>query len=199
MTERLILASGSEIRQRLLRQAGVSFAVAAARIDEPAVRQSFQAEGATPREVADALAAHKAWRVSAQEPEALVIGCDQVLDLAGRVLSKPADMRELRAQLDDLKGRRHVLLSACVICHGGQPLWRHVGVARLHMREASDQYLDEYAARNWDSVRNSVGGYKIEEEGVRLFHRIEGDLFTVMGLPLLELLSWLTSRGTLRG
>ncbi len=196
---RLVLASGSEIRQRLLRQAGLDFQVRNARVDEDAIRQALCAEGALPRDVADTLADQKARKVAAQLPDAMVVGCDQVLDLDGEVLAKADHRIDLRHQLDRLAGRRHTLLSACVIWQNDRPLWRHVGVARLHMRQASAQYLDAYVDRNWNDIRHSVGGYMIEAEGLRLFHKIEGDLFTVMGIPLLELLNWLTARGDIAG
>ncbi|SLN33268.1 Maf-like protein YceF [Roseovarius gaetbuli] len=195
MPQPLILASTSDIRQTLLRNAGLDFDVVAARVDEETVRSSMLAEDASPRDITDALAELKATKVSAKRPDALVIGCDQVLNLQGRLLSKPATPQEARAQLGDMRGKRHDLLSAAVICEGGKAIWRHVGVVRMTMRSFSDAYLDGYIERNWESIRHSVGAYKLEEEGVRLFSRVEGDYFTVLGLPLLDLLSYLTLRG----
>lgn len=195
MPQPLVLASTSDIRQTLLRNAGLDFDVVAARVDEETVRNSMLAEDASPRDIADALAELKATKVSAKRPDDLVIGCDQVLNLQGRLLSKPTTPEEARAQLGDMRGKRHDLLSAAVICEGGKPIWRHVGVVRMTMRSFSDLYLDAYIARNWESIRHSVGAYKLEEEGVRLFSRIEGDYFTVLGMPLLDLLSYLTLRG----
>ncbi|WP_411889467.1 Maf family protein [Yoonia sp. SDW83-1] len=197
MTDQIILASGSDIRATLLRNAGVEFAVQVARIDEDAVRQSLLAEDASPRDIADALAEMKAQRVAARNPDALVIGCDQVLAQGRTLPSKPTSKEEALAQLHAMRGQSHQLLSAAVIYDGDGPVWRHVGIVRLHMRDASDDYLEDYVDRNWDSIRHSVGAYKLEEEGVRLFTRIEGDYFNVLGLPLLELLSYLTVRGTL--
>lgn len=198
MTE-IILASGSEIRQILLRNAGVHFRAVVARVDEDAMRDGMLAEGASARDIADALAEMKAQKVSARHPEALVIGCDQVLNLQGAMLTKPESREHAREQLMQLRGKRHELLSAAVICEAGKPLWRHVGQVRLTMRMFSESYLDAYIARNWDSIRHSVGAYKLEEEGVRLFSQVQGDYFTVLGLPLLELLSYLTLRGDLDG
>lgn len=195
MPQPLILASTSDIRQTLLRNAGLDFDVVAARVDEETVRSSMLAEDASPRDITDALAELKATKVSAKRPDALVIGCDQVLNLQGRLLSKPATPQEARVQLGDMRGKRHDLLSAAVICEGGKAIWRHVGVVRMTMRSFSDAYLDGYIERNWESIRHSVGAYKLEEEGVRLFSRVEGDYFTVLGLPLLDLLSYLTLRG----
>ena len=197
MLDKIILASGSDIRAQLLRNAGVAFDVHIARVDEDALRAALQAEEATPRDIADTLAEMKAQRVAAKHPEALVIGCDQILALDQQILAKPETPAEALAQLQALRGRKHQLLSAAVIYGDGKPLWRHVGLVRLHMREASDDYLTSYVDRNWHSIRHAVGAYKLEEEGVRLFTRIEGDYFNVLGLPLLELLSYLTLRGTL--
>ncbi|MFQ3253050.1 MAG: septum formation protein [Loktanella salsilacus] len=197
MPEPLILASGSTIRATLLRNAGVSFTTATPRVDEDAMRGALRAEGASPRDIADALAEMKAAKVSARNPGALVIGCDQILAHGSNILSKPTSTDDAIAQLSELRGGVHQLLSAAVIYENGKPIWRHVGVVRLHMRDASDAYLRDYVTRNWEEVRHCVGAYQIEAEGVRLFHRIEGDYFNIFGLPLLELLSYLTLRGTL--
>ncbi|MEJ8562256.1 Maf family nucleotide pyrophosphatase [Yoonia sp. GPGPB17] len=197
MSDQIILASGSEIRAQLLRNAGLDFGVSLARVDEESVRASLQAEHASPRDIADTLAELKAQRVAARHPDALVIGCDQILALGQDIYGKPENPDEALTQLQSLRGQKHQLLSAAVIYGDGKPVWRHVGVVRLLMRDASDDYLADYVDRNWESIRHSVGAYKLEEEGVRLFTRIEGDYFNVLGLPLLELLSYLTLRGTL--
>lgn len=195
----LILASASPIRAELLRRAGLAPEILPARIDEAAIRTALQAEAAPPRDIADALAEAKARKLSQRRPGALVLGCDQLLVLGDQILSKPADRAEAEAQLRRLRGQTHSLLSAAVLALDGQAIWRHVGEARLTMRAFSDAYLAGYLSRNWPAVADSVGGYKLEEEGVRLFARIEGSHFTVLGLPLMELLAVLTRRGDIEG
>lgn len=199
MAEPLVLASASATRQRLLAAAGVRFEAVPVRVDEVAIRRGLEAEGASPRDIADVLAEMKARRIGERHPDRMVLGCDQVLDHRGKVLGKSATRDEARAQLLALRNDRHSLLSAAVIYDGGRPVWRHVGVARLAMRDFSDAWLDTYLDRNWPGLADTVGGYKLEEEGVRLFARIEGDHFTILGLPMLELLSYLTVRGVIPG
>jgi septum formation protein len=191
----LLLASASQTRLDMLTAAGIVVRAEPARIDEDQVRRALEAEAASSRDVADALAEMKAAKLSDRHPEAFVLGADQVLDLKGRVFAKPESPEEARDQLRALRGQSHKLLSAAVLYQGGQPQWRHVGEARLTMRDFSDSYLEEYLSRNWDRIRHSVGGYRLEEEGVRLFSSISGDHFTILGLPLLPLLSYLAQRG----
>ena len=191
----VILASGSEIRAQMLRQAGVDFDVQVARVDEQMIKEALVADGALPRDIADALAESKARKVAQKNYNAFVIGCDQVLEFNGNLLSKPKSPDEAIDQIIAMRGERHTLLSAAVIYNEGKPIWRHVGQVRLRMRDATDAYISGYVERNWDSIQNSVGGYKLEEEGVRLFHSVEGDYFNVLGMPLLPLLAFLTLRG----
>lgn len=191
----LLLASASATRLALLRAAGLDVTAHAARIDEETIRRALEAEGAHPRDIADTLAEMKARKIADRNPEALVLGCDQVLEFDRRVWAKPETPEEARTQLFALRGQTHRLLSALVLYDAGEPVWRHVGRADLTMRDFSEAWLDSYIARNWDSIRHSVGAYKLEEEGVRLFTRVEGDYFTVLGLPLLPLLGYLELRG----
>lgn len=197
MSVKLILASGSSIRTKMLSDAGVSHTTERPRVDEEALKSSLLVEGASPRDIADALAEYKCLKLSARNPEALVIGSDQVLSLAGQLYSKPATPSEAASQLRELRGQTHQLLSAAVIAEAGRPIWRHVGQARMTMHALSDSFVDDYVDRTWNSIQHSVGGYKIEEEGVRLFSKIEGSHFVIQGMPLIELLSYLATRGTL--
>lgn len=179
----------------MLEAAGLSFETLPARVDEESIRHALEAEGASPRDVADTLAEVKARKIAEKRPGALVIGCDQILELNRRIFAKPETPEEAREHLLALRGKTHRLLSAAVVCEEGRPVWRHVSEARLTMRDFSDSYLDSYIPRNWDKIRHSVGGYRLEEEGVRLFSALQGDHFTILGLPLLPLLSWLSLRG----
>ena len=198
MARQIVLASGSAIRGQMLSNAGIAFEAIVPRVDEEMIKIALQAEKATPRDIADALAETKARKIGGKYPDKLVIGCDQVLDFDGQILSKPQTPEEAKEQLKVLRGKRHSLLSAVVVYHELEPLWRHVGQVRLYMRDISDSYLNEYVDRNWPSLQSSVGGYKLEEEGVRLFSRIEGDYFTILGLPLIETINYLTASGDLK-
>lgn len=194
MTAPIILASGSSIRAKLLKQANVPFECHVPRVDEENLRAALLAEQASPRDVADALAEIKALRISDKHPGALVLGCDQVLEQKGRLFSKPTSRENARDQLLALRGEEHRLLAAVVIAEDGRPIWRHVGVVRLRMRQFSDAYLDAYLDRNWPGIQHSVGAYKLEEEGVRLMSQVQGDYFSVLGLPLVEILTYLADR-----
>ena len=191
---RIILPFWLPIRRKLLQDAGVAVDIEVARIDEEMIKDALIVEGAYPRDIADALAEGKARKVSLKHPDALVIGCDQVLSFKGRLISKCPTAEEARTLLGEMQGERHRLLSAAVIYEGGEPKWRHIGEVRMMMRPLSDAYLDDYIQRNWDRVRDAVGCYKLEEEGVRLFLSIEGEYFNVLGLPLLAVLSYLVDR-----
>lgn len=194
----VILASGSRARAQVLAAAGVSFEIAIAGVDETAVKAGLLAQGAGPREVADALAELKAVRVSRKHPGALVIGADQTLDLAGALFDKAETLAEARERLSTLRGKTHKLHSAVVAAIDGQAIWREVPAAKLTMRPFTDAFLDAFLARGGEGLLGSVGCYRLEDDGVQLFSRIDGDYFTILGLPLMGLLDLLRRHGALQ-
>lgn len=186
---RIVLASGSPTRARMLESAGLAFEIVVPQVDEQLVKTSMIAERAKPAEIALALAEMKAARVSAKHPDAVVIGADQILHLDGDIVSKSQDVAEARRLLRRLSGRTHELITAVTLARGGSMLWQHTERARLTMRRLGDDELDAYLARNADDILGSVGCYRLEGEGVRLFSDIDGDYFGILGLPLLALLN----------
>ncbi len=192
----VVLASTSASRSTLLRNAGVAFESVSPGVDEDAAKAALLGEGAGPRDIADALAELKAIRVSGRRP-GLVIGADQTLDLDGELIDKAGSLDEARDRLIRLRGRRHRLHSAVVVARDGSPIWREVQTASLEVRDFSDDFLDSYLARLGPAVLSSVGCYHLEGEGVQLFHRIEGDYFAILGLPLNGLLDLLRRHGAL--
>jgi septum formation protein len=194
----VVLASGSVTRQRLLRAAGVVFDVDVARIDEAAVIESLTAEKAPARDVADLLAELKAVKVSSRHPQAFVIGADQVLSVGAELFQKPGSLAGAREQLRRLRGRTHVLSSAVSVARDGSVIWRVVQEARLTMRDFSDAFLESYLADAGEEILGSVGAYHVEGLGIQLFSRIEGDTFTILGLPLVALVDFLRTHGMLK-
>ncbi len=193
----VVLASGSRTRAEMLERAGVRVTLAPAAVDEEEIKLAARAEGAPVEDVAEALAEMKAQRVTRKHPGALVIGADQMLDCEGRWFDKPGDRTAARAQLQELRGRTHRLVSCAVVIRDGERLWHHVDRARLTMRPFSDAFLDSYLNAAGDDVLQSVGAYHLEGLGAQLFHRVDGDFFTILGLPLLPLLGFLRVHGVI--
>lgn len=188
MSNQIILASTSPFRRDMLASAGVTAEGLAPDVDERAVEQATGGELA-PDDLALVLAEAKAVDVSERFPDAWVIGCDQTLSLGDEVLHKSKDMEDARRKLLKLSGKTHNLNSAVVVAKGGQAIWRHVSVAHMTMRPLSPEFIGRYLARVGEPALRSVGAYQIEGEGVQLFAGIEGDHFTIVGLPLLPLLA----------
>ena len=199
MTETIILASGSPFRKAMLDQAGIAVEAAPAGIDERAVELALEGTGSTAQDVALVLAEAKALRVCEERPGALVLGCDQTLSLDGEQLHKPADMEAARRRLLALSGKTHQLYSAAVLARDGQVLWRDVDSASMTMRTLEPAFVGRHLARVGDKALASVGSYQIEGEGIQLFDSIEGDHFTIIGLPLLAVLKALRDLGAIDG
>lgn len=196
---KIILASGSPFRRAMLENAGVAFDVVRPDIDERAVEAPLAGSGASAEDVALVLAEAKALDVSAKHPDAVVIGSDQTLSLGDRIFHKPEDMDGARRHLLALSGRTHHLNSAVVLARRGEAVWRHVSVVSLTMRELSPAFIGRYLAQVGGNALQSVGAYQIEGAGIQLFDKIEGDHFTIVGLPLLPLLRQLRDMGAIDG
>ena len=194
----LVLASQSAARRAMLAAAGVAHEALPAHVDEDGITASLQAGGATPLRIADALAEVKALKISRQHPGALVLGADSVVVAQdGTLLNKPETRARAEAQLRALSGTSHQLISAAVICADGQPVWRSNGSAKLTMRALSDAFIADYLDAEGDAVLGCVGCYRIEGLGAQLFTRVDGDQFSIRGLPLLAVLDYLRIRGLL--
>jgi septum formation protein len=190
----VVLASGSAARRRILLAAGVAFEVDPPRVNEEAAKAGLRGEGATPHDQAVALAELKALSVSAHR-DGFVIGADQMLALEGEAFDKPKSAAEAREHLLRLRGRTHELITAAVVTRGDAVIWRHVDTPRLTMRAFSDAFLEDYLARAGEEVLTSVGAYQLEGVGAQLFERVEGDYFSILGLQLLPLLTFLREQG----
>jgi septum formation protein len=199
MTTRIILASASPFRLAMLRNAGIETEANPSRIDERAVEEAIGDAAISPENLAWILAEAKAEEVSERFPGALVIGSDQTLSLGDEVLHKASDMEEARRRLLKLSGKTHHLNSAVVLARDGKALWGHVSVARMTMRKLDPGFVGRYLSRVGDQVLRSVGVYQIEGEGIQLFDAIDGDHFTIVGMPLLELVAELRRLGAIDG
>lgn len=188
---RIILASGSQGRQAMLRNAGLSFRAIPANIDENAIIARLTADNRDIKFITAQLATDKALHISAKHPDTLVIGSDQTLEFEGNLLSKAANTADAKAKLESLRGKMHMLHSAVSLVRNGEVIFSHTDHASLTMHNFNDGFLEIYMKKDPDALTSCVGGYKIEGAGAWLFSSVTGDLFTIMGMPLLPLLSYL--------
>lgn len=194
-SQQIILASGSQTRADILAGAGVSFIQQDSGLDEAPIKKDAITKGETPQKMAQLLAFLKAEHVSGQMPGALVIGADQVLVCEGKCFDKPENMEEARAHLKALRGKTHSLETAVCVVRDGHEIWHYEAAPRLTMRNFSDEFLGDYLARAGSKVLWSVGAYQLEGPGIQLFDAIEGDYFSILGLPVLPLLEFLRAEG----
>ncbi|SDA75803.1 septum formation protein [Sinorhizobium sp. NFACC03] len=197
MNPSLVLASASPFRRALLENAGLVFEAKAAKIDERALEKPLEEAGAAPETVALALAEAKARDVARHFGDALVIGSDQTMSLEARVYHKPKDMAEAARHLLSLSGKTHRLNSAIVLLRGEEVVWRHVSSAHMTVRPLTASFVDRHLQCVGEKALSSVGAYQLEGEGIQLFEKIEGDYFTILGLPMLPLLAKLRELGTI--
>lgn len=194
----VVLASTSPTRRQILEKAGVAVVPVAPRVDEDEIKQALLAEKAGGATIAEVLAEHKARSVSRRRPGEMVIGADQVLEMDGRIFSKPMDTEGAREALITLRGREHSLVSCVCVLRDGQRLWHELDRAKLTMRDFSDDFLETYLQVIGDQAFAGPGSYRIEDVGSQLFSRVSGDYFTILGLPLLPLLAFLRVHGMLQ-
>ncbi len=196
MSIAVILASGSASRRSLLQNAGVEAACIKPNVDEDSAKAAFRAENMSVRDQAMRLAEMKAMKVSLQH-EGLAIGGDQMLALGNEAFDKPVDLDGARSHLTKLSGKTHTLETAIVVCENGRPVWRFLARPRLTMRSLSPEYIDAYVDDVGQPLLSTVGAYQLEGLGAQLFTSIEGDYFSILGLPLLPLLDYFRTRGVL--
>jgi septum formation protein len=196
---RLVLASQSAARQALLAAAGLVFQTRAAKLDETAVKEAARAEGSTVEACSLLLAELKALRVSRSDPEALVIGADQILVCQGRWFDKPTDLAGAKEHLLALRGQTHALVTSVVCARNGEVVWRHCTRPSLRMRIFSEQFLAAYLAHEGEALLSSVGAYRLEALGIHLFDAVEGEQASILGLPMLALLGFLRQHGAISG
>ncbi|MBL8629686.1 MAG: Maf family protein [Rhodospirillaceae bacterium] len=194
----VVLASTSKSRAFVLKNAGVPFTAENSFVDEDSVKDALRAENATAAHCAEVLAEMKAVKVSQKHPESLVIGGDQMLECDGRWFDKPTDLNVARTQLMALRGKKHQLMNSLVVALNGQRIWHFANSPEITVRDFSDAFLDDYLAHVGDAALHSVGGYQLEGLGAQLFTKIEGDFFSILGLPLLPLLAFLREHGILK-
>ena len=192
---KFILASKSITRRKLLENAGLVFDSFPAQIDEEEIKKSLVAARVHPQEIAAFLAEQKACKVSEKYPESIVIGGDQVLEFNGSIFSKPRTENQAKEQILSLRNSLHYLISSVCVAEGGQRVWHQTDKALMRFRDFSDQFLEQYLVKSKKELFNGPGGYKVEGHGIQLLDRIEGDFFTVLGLPIIPLLQYLRTRG----
>jgi len=192
---RIILASASTVRRKLLTDAGLDFEALSSDVDEDAIKERYRSEGRSVEDTALALAQAKALAVARDRPDTLVVGADQILDLNGRMFDKPRDAAEARTHLENFSGETHRLVTAAVIYRNDAELWQNVTAPLMSVRRLSDEFIDGYLAQIGEKAFQSVGAYQLEGPGVQLFEAIDGDFFTILGLPLLPLLAFLREHG----
>jgi len=190
----LTLASASVTRAKMLREVGIEVRAIPSGVDEDIIKEEFRTAARSAEDLAEALAEAKARAI---DQPGYILGADQILSFGDETFDKAQSLREARDQLMRLRGKEHTLLSAAVIVENGAVLWRRIGRARLRMRDFSDEFLDDYLQKEGESVLETVGGYRIEARGAQLFEEISGDYFSILGLPLLEVLTFLRSRKVL--